>query len=241
MQPRRRVRLEQEIIMNINEALHTRRSIRAFTNQPVSDELLRRLLNEARRAPSGGNLQPCKLHILEGSAQYRLINTIREKISANPDLAVKGEGSEHPVYPAEMVEPYKSRNFNVGAQLYEAIGIARADRSVRLRQFLRNFEFFGAPVGIIVTADRAMNAPQFLDIGLFLQSFALMAVANGLGTCLQGAWSNWHETVRESIGISESEIIFCGISLGYPDMEHPINQFTTARAEIDEFVRFYKN
>ena len=103
----------------------------------------------------------------------------------------------------------------------------------------RNYEFFGAPVGIIVTINRNMLQGQFVDLGLFLQSFALLAVEHGLATCMQESWANWPRTIRTLLPVPADELIFCGISLGYPDSDHPVNRFATERAEIEDFCQFF--
>jgi nitroreductase len=204
----------------------------------VNYELVRSLLEQAKRAPSGGNLQPWKLYVLSGSSRAALVDAVREKIAANPEAAIAGEIAEYKIYPPDLPEPYASRRLRVGAQLYEAVGIGRGDRAGRLRQLARNYEFFGAPVGIIVTIERFMQPGQFVDLGLFLQSLALLAVEQGLATCMQESWANWHATIRRVVGVPESELVFCGVSLGYPDLQHPINQFVTERANLEEFAQF---
>lgn len=224
--------------MRVSDAVSARRSTRAFTNQPVAIELVRELLQQAKRAPSGGNLQPWRLYVLNGTSREALIGAVREKIAAEPEMVVTGETAEYKIYPPDLPEPYNSRRRRVGSQLYEAIGVGRGDRAGRLRQVARNYEFFGAPVGIIVTIERFMQPGQFVDLGLFLQSFALLAVEQGLATCMQESWASWHATIRSVVGVSDNELVFCGVSLGYPDPEHPINAWKTERAELEEFAQF---
>jgi nitroreductase len=165
------------------------------------------------------------------------VQTVGAKIAADLEAAVAGEGAEYKIYPPDLPDLYKSRRARVALQLYESLGIGRGDRDARVRQLARNYEFFGAPVGIIVTIERFMQQGQFVDLGLFMQSFALLAVEAGLGTCMQESWANWHKTLRCVVGIPEGEMVFCGISLGYPDRDHPINGFTSERAEPAQFSR----
>lgn len=225
--------------MTVAQAINARRSTRAFLDRAVDPGLVRRLIDLARRAPSGGNLQPWHLYVLAGEPRDALVGAVRERIAADAERAVTGEGSEYRIYPADLQEPYRSRRSAVGAQLYESIAIARADRPARLRQVARNYEFFGAPVGIIVTIKRNMQQGQFVDLGLFLQSFALLAVENGLATCMQESWANWPRTIRTLLPVPADELVFCGISLGHPDNAHPINCFPTDRAEVGEFCQFF--
>jgi nitroreductase len=225
--------------MTVDEAIKTRRSTRAFLPRPVDPGLLRGLLESARHAPSGGNLQPWRLYVLAGERRQELVDTVRARLIDDPELALGGEGAEYHIYPPHLQEPYRTRRFVCGMQLYDAIGIPRSDRAARLRQVARNYEFFGAPVGCIVTIERHMQQGQFVDLGLFLQSLALLAVEHGLATCMQESWANWPHTIRALLGVPQTELVFCGVSLGYPDPEHPINGFRTERAALDEFCRFF--
>ena len=223
--------------MKVFDALRARHSVRAFTRQEVPRELLLDLLDQARRAPSGGNLQPWKLYVLAGPARERLTGAIREKIAQNAAVALTGEGAEYQIYPPDLPEPYAARRARVGIQLYESVRIGRGERAARLQQLARNYEFFGASVGMIVTVERCMQPGQYTDLGLFMQSLALLAVEHGLGTCMQESWANWPVTIRALLGVPETELVFCGISLGYPDGAHPINAYRTERADFAEFGR----
>lgn len=223
--------------MRVSDAVQARRSTRAFTDQSVTLDVVRGLLQQAKRAPSGGNLQPWKLYVLSGESRAALVAAVRDKIAANPEAAIAGEVAEYKIYPPDLPEPYAARRLRVGSQLYEAVGIGRGERAARLRQLARNYEFFGAPVGIIVTIEKFMQPGQFVDLGLFLQSFALLAVEQGLATCMQESWANWHATIRSVVGVPASELVFCGVSLGYPDAPHPINAFVTERADLEEFAQ----
>jgi nitroreductase len=225
--------------VTVADAIRARRSTRAFLDRPVSQGLLRTLIDLARRAPSGGNLQPWRLYVVAGKHREALVRAVCDLIATDPELAVSGDGAEYRIYPPDLQEPYRTRRAAVGARLYESISIVRSDRAGRLRQVARNYEFFGAPVGIIVTINRNMLQGQFVDLGLFLQSFALLAVEHGLATCMQESWANWPRTIRRLLPVSADELIFCGISLGYPDCDHPINRFATERAEIEDFCQFF--
>lgn len=223
--------------MDVSAALLARHSTRAFTDAPVERSLVEEILSLARRAPSGGNLQPWKLYVLAGARREELVSAVRARILEDPEAAIAGEAAEYRIYPPELPEPYRSRRARVAAQLYEALGIPKSDRAGRLRQLARNYEFFGAPVGIIVTIDRYMQPGQYVDLGLYMQSLALLAVERGLATCMQESWANWPDTVRTVLGISKLELVFCGISLGYPQASHPVNGVLTERAELAEFAR----
>ena len=100
----------------------------------------------------------------------------------------------------------------------------------------KNFEFFGAPIGMILTIERQMGPPQFSDLGIFLQNIMLLARERGLHTCPQEAWSMWGRTIREVVGVPEDELIFCGLALGYADGEARINDLRSERASVDDFA-----
>jgi nitroreductase len=225
-------RAEDNQATTVTEAVVSRRSCRAFTTQRVDLDMVRRLLEIARQAPSGGNLQPWCVHVLAGDALARFRAMMAPKIAASP----LGGASEYSVYPPHVKEPYRSRRFKVGEDMYGHIGIRREDKAGRIRQFARNFDFFGAPVGMFFLIDRTLGAPQWSDLGMFIQTLMLLAREAGLETCPQEAWASWHREVTEFIGAPPEMMLFCGLALGYGDYSSPINQLRSERAPIEEFV-----
>ncbi len=218
---------------SVSDAIDTRLSVRAFRPDPVPEALLREIVQKATRAASGGNLQPWRLYVLTGAARDRLVDAVAEKRKTTPL-----DGLEYDIYPRELTEPYKARRGKVATDMYELVGIARDDGSARNEQMAKNFSFFDAPVGMILTIDRQMGPPQFCDLGLFLGNLMLLAREAGLHSCPQEAWSVWGKTIRETVGVPDNELIFCGVSLGYADGEHPINQLRSARAPLEDFAVF---
>ncbi len=220
--------------MNVSEALATRKSIRAFRPDPVSRQTIESILALASRAPSGGNLQPWKVHVLIGAAKDELVRRTKARMLTNP----RGGTPEYHIYPPELTEPYATRRFQVGEQMYATMGIPREDRTRRLQQFVRNWEFFGAPVGMILSIDRQMQEGQWSDLGGFLQSIMLLAREYGLHTCSQEAWAPFHEVIREYLKVPQEEIIFCGMAVGYADEAAPINSLVSERAPLAEWTVF---
>ena len=209
-----------------------RRSTRAFLNKSVERSLLEDLIREAGKSASGGNLQPWKLYALTGAVKQQLTDNVKVKISEglfedSPDIAV---------YPPKLKSPYRDRRFTCGMALYDALDIARDDQMARGMQWMANFEFFGAPVGMILTIDEQMGPAQFMDIGIYLQSFMLLAQEAGLNTCPQLSWSSWACTVRDTLGLDSSEHVIVGMALGYGDPGQPVNQYDTDRCPLSEFV-----
>ncbi len=206
--------------MDVAEAVRRRYSARAFKPDPVPGELVRRLLEEAARAPSGGNLQPWRVYALAGDplAQFKAL------IATAPL-----EAPEYDVYPPNLWEPMRTRRFVCGEDLYASIGIGREDRPARLRQLARNGGFFGAPVGLFFCLDRKVGPPQWSDVGMFMQTFMLLATERGLATCAQEYWARYPKTVGRFVNLPDDHILFSGMALGYADEDQPINQWRTRR------------
>jgi nitroreductase len=218
--------------MNVSEALATRKTIRAFRPDPVPRETIEAMLTLAARAPSGGNLQPWRVYALLGEARNELVRRVAAKRAETP----MGEAPEYHIYPLHLTEPYRTRRFRVGEQMYATMNIPREDKIARLKFFSRNWEFFGAPVGLIFTIDRQMQQGQWADLGMFMQSLMLLAREHGLHTCPQEAWAVWHSTIRDYLAVPENEMIFCGMAIGYADETAPVNALETERAPLGEYV-----
>jgi nitroreductase len=218
--------------MNVSEALASRMSCRAFLPTPVPEATVRAILDGAKHAPSGGNLQPWRVYALSGVPLKEFLALIRSKIPMHP----RGEGTEYEIYPTALWEPYRSRRFKCGEDMYATIGVAREDKLARLLQFARNYEFFGAPVGLFFCLDRRMGPPQWSDVGMYMQSVMLLAREQGLHTCAQEAWSVWHGTVREFLRLPPQLMLFSGMALGWRDESAPVNTLRTDRAPLEEIA-----
>jgi nitroreductase len=219
----------------VTDAILSRHSCRAFDPRPVDPAVLRNLLDTARFAPSGGNLQPWVVHVLSGQSLARFRAMLAPKVKTAP----LGRAAEYHVYPPDLKEPYRSRRYKVGEDLYGLIGVKREDKAGRVRQFARNFDFFGAPAAMFMFVDRAMGPPQWSDIGMFLQNLMLLAREQGLETCPQEAWTAWHREVAEFLHVGPELMLFCGLALGYGDHGAPINRLRAERVTADEFARFH--
>lgn len=219
---------------NVTEAVRARYSCRAFLPKPVSREAVAEILALAARAPSGGNLQPWHVDVLAGARLAALKAKVAASLAANP----KGEGTEFPVYPPNLEAPWRDRRFACGEQLYASIGIPREDRPMRLLQFARNFDLFGAPVGLFFSIPRDFGAAQWGHLGMFLQTIMLLAAERGLATCPQEAWAIVHKTVGEVLHLPPERMLTSGMALGFADEMQPINQWRTERERLDEFATF---
>jgi nitroreductase len=219
--------------VSIKEAIHTRHSIRRFLPTLVAADTVREILDMASRAPSGTNVQPWKVYALAGPEKEALGRAITEKY-----LASGFEKTDFDYYPKEWVEPWLSRRRKVGADLYALLGIVKGDKERMTAQWLRNYRFFDAPVGLIFTIDRIFGSGMLLDYGMFLENLMLAARAFGLDTCPQAAFSDFQNTIRQVLGFPENERVICGMALGYADPEAPENQLLTERVSAREFTDF---
>lgn len=227
--------------MKVSQAIETRISCRAFLDKEPSEAVVRKIITQAKRAPSGGNLQPWHLHVVRGEKLKTLSEAVLKEISG--DVIKKtnhraGAEMEYNVYPPELSEPYKARRARVGEMMYALLDIPREDKAGRVRQFVANYEFFGAPVGLFFSMDRTMGSPQWSDVGMLMQSICLLAREEGLHTCPQECWATFAPIVRRVLEIPDHHIFFCGMSLGYMDEAAPINQLKTERVDEDEFATF---
>lgn len=214
--------------MNVSEAIANRVSIRAFLDRPVPEETVRDILQRAAKAPSGGNLQPWRVYALAGAP----LEALKAAARANP----LGETPEYDVYPPNLWDPFRTRRFQNGEDLYATIGIPRDDKAARLRQLAKNGEFFGAPVGLFFCLDRKLGPPQWADVGMYMQNVMLLALERGLDTCPQEYWARYPQTVAKAIGLPDDHMVFSGMALGYRDPEHPINMLRAARDPFETWA-----
>ncbi len=217
--------------MEVFEAVDSRISVRAFTEQPVPQAVVREILEAASRAPSGGNLQPWRVHAVAGQDLQDLIALV----------AAVAPGSESPaydIYPPSLWEPFRTRRFQCGEDLYASIGVPRDDKAGRRSQFARNGAFFGAPVGLFFSLDRRLGAPQWSDLGMFMQTVMLLARAKGLDTCAQEFWSVFPNTLHDFLALDEDDLLFSGMALGHRDPAHRVNALRTRRDPIEQWCEF---
>lgn len=220
--------------MDVGEAVATRRSVRHFLDTPVDGALIRRVLEQALRAPSGGNLQPWHLHVVGGERLAALKAHMRRRLEDGPG----DEVPEYDVYPPALHSPYRERRFAIGEAMYARLGIPREDRAARLRWFARNYQFFGAPLALFCTMDRRMGPPQWSDLGMLLQTIMLLLRAEGLDSCPQECWAVYPRTLGDFLELPPERQLFCGMAIGHADPSHPVNGLVADRAPLDEVAVF---
>ncbi len=216
--------------MDVTEAVDSRKSIRAFLDKAVDDSLIKELLEKASRAASGGNLQPWKIYVING----KTMNSFHKFQSE----WTEPETPAYAIYPENLKEPYKTSRYEVADDMYSLLGIEREDKEARFKQVLKNYEFFGAPAAFFCFVDRQMGRPQWSDLGMFLQTFMLLAREAGLDTCPQEAWAMKQESVTAFVEAPDELMLFCGMAIGYQDESEKVNELRTSRRPIEDWTVF---
>ncbi len=220
--------------MDVRDAVASRYSCRAFLPTPVPEQTVRDIIELAARAPSAGNMQPWQVDVIAGERVEALKDLLRPRMGELP----RGEGTQYTIYPPEMNATFRKRRFEVGEMLYKSIGVPREDKPARYRQYGRNFEFFGAPVGLFFSIDRALGVAQYSDMGGLIQTVMLLARGYGLHACAQQAWASWPKTVSDFLKLPDHMMLYSGMALGHEDTSAPINSWRSPRAPLHEFASF---
>jgi nitroreductase len=225
---------DADAALAFDELLRARRSVRHFRPDPVPRALVEEILEAASRAPSGTNIQPWKLHVVAGEVRHRL----EREVLAHRETGPPDDGAEF-ARSSKRKEPYVSRMRKLGKDMYTLLGIPKGDQAANWRQWGRNYQFFGAPVGLILTIDKDLDAMSFLDVGMFGLAIMLAAKARGLDTCAQGAWNTYWSVTRRVLGVPDDQYIVFGISLGWADETAPVNTLVSEREPVDAFATFH--
>jgi nitroreductase len=218
--------------MDVYEAVKSRRAVRGFTDEPVSKDVIERVLTAAAWSPSGSNIQPWNIYVVTGAPLAELKKRAVERVATG----VPWDEREYEMYPPAMKSPYSDRRAAFGKERYSALGIAREDWEARQRAAIANWDCFGAPAALFCYIDRDMGPAQWADLGMYLQTVMLLLRAEGLDSCPQMAWSQVRETVADVVSPAEGQILFCGMSIGYEDKTVPYTR--TGRAPLYETVTF---
>ncbi|MDH5786111.1 MAG: nitroreductase [Chromatiales bacterium] len=220
--------------MNVSDAIKQRKSVRAFLPREVERSTIEQILDTARHAPSGGNLQPWQVAVVSGERKRQLEERLEQACRSGEPARMA-----YQYYPLEWPEPYKGRRVTCGLQLYSALGIERGDRERKLDQWAANFRAFDAPVMLFFFIDPTMETGAYVDMGIFLQSVMLAAEELGLATCAQAALGEYPEIVKQELGYGDEQILVCGMALGYEDKGNVVNGYRTEREGVEAFTRFF--
>lgn len=221
--------------MDVLEAIHTRKSIRAFTDQPVPRETIEQILEISQRAPSGTNTQPWHVHVCTGAVK----EAITRDVLAMADAGEGGTYEQYDYYPQKWADIHRDRRRTIGWALYGLLGIQKGDREGSARQGKRNFLFFDAPVGLFFTTDSYLGKGSWADAGLYVQTVMLAARAFGLHTCPQAAWIPYQQPVFRHLGIPDDQALVTGMSLGYAREDAIENTLETERETLDNVASFH--
>jgi nitroreductase len=220
------------VILDVYEAVTSRRAVRGFIDRPVPREVLERVLSAAAWAPSGSNLQPWRIYVLTG----RPLAELKERAGKRVTARDAWDEREYEMYPATLKSPYRERRSAFGAERYSALGIAHEDWEARQRAASENWNAFGAPAALFCYIDRGLGRPQWSDLGMYLQTVMLLLRAEGVHSCPQMAWSVYRKTVAEVVSPPDDLMLFCGMSIGFEDAA--VSYTRTGRAPLAETVTF---
>jgi nitroreductase len=220
----------------VDAAITTRKSVRAFLSTPVERATVEQLLAVASRSPSGSNIQPWKVRVVAGEVRQQLTQAILDAIARDGFDKYQREWN---YYPVQWREPFLGRRRKIGWDMYGLLGIGKGDHEGTHQARLRNYEFFGAPVGMIFTLDEDLEIGSWLDLGILLGTIMIAARGRGLETCPQAAFADFHSIIRPILGIPANEIVICGLALGHADPDAPVNALQTERAAVSEFTTFH--
>ncbi|MHC3994558.1 nitroreductase [Thiomicrolovo sp. ZZH C-3] len=220
--------------MKTLDALLERKSVRAFLDKAVEKTTIETILEHAKHAPSGVNMQPWSVCVVGGSIKKRIETRVIEAFEADEKARM-----DYHYYPQQWEEPYRSRRKETGLLMYRTLGIAKEDKAAQAEQWKANYRAFDAPVVLYFFIDAALEKGSWLDYGMFLQSVMLAATSLGLGSCPQAALAEYPDIVREELGIGSDKTLLCGMALGYEDKTAPVNGYRTTRIPVDAFTAFY--
>jgi nitroreductase len=218
----------------IDRIIKGRFASRSFTSRAVPRQTIVDILDVARFAPSGANIQPWRVYVLGGSKK----NEISRALSKAHEEERERHSSEYTYYASPLPEPYSSRREQFGRLFYGSLGIQQSDTIARARQTAKNYGFFGAPVGLIIAIDRRLQVGSWLDLGMFIQNVMIAAGARGLQTCPQETFSKYHSLLRTLLLIPPEEIVVCGMSMGFAEDESVRAGSLMPKAAVGEFAQF---
>jgi len=221
--------------MNVSTALARRHSVRAFLNTPVPMAAIRAILDAARYAPSGTNIQPWQVHVVSGEPRDQLVARVQAAFLDETQRPT----TEYDYYPTHWREPYLARRRACGWGLYSRLAITKGDRQAARAHELRNLQFFDAPVGLFFFVDRDLGLGSWIDSGMFMQAVMLAALDHGLSTCPQAVWLPFHTIIKDCLGVSNDKALLCGMAVGFEDTAAAVHGYRPERLDVDDFTRWH--
>lgn len=221
---------QETVAQCVAAVIGARRSVRAFKPEPLRRDIVEAILRDAATAPSGANIQPWRVYVVTGAVKTSLSDAVLAASRA-------GTAPAPAHFPEPLPDTFRARLSDFGTRYYTALGIDRNDTVARARQTERNYSFFGAPVGLIISLDRRLKPHSWIDIGLFAQNLMIAAKARGIDTCPQVAFAPFHDVIAAHLRMPPEEVTAFGMSMGYGDMEASVNQARMPRESIQRFAR----
>ncbi|MGY8696488.1 MAG: nitroreductase [Verrucomicrobiia bacterium] len=221
--------------MNIIDAIRNRASVRAFIDRSVSKDVIHKILDTARWAPSGANIQPWQVVVISGDTKRKIGDALVEARSSG-----QASKPDYRYYAKRIAEPYRSRQKSCGAALYETLGIRRDDKEARTHQWLKNYHGFGASVELLFLIDSVLEKGSWVDLGMFIQNVMLVARGHGLETCPQASMAEFPDIVRDILKLPDSLSLVCGVALGYPAGDDPVNKYRAGREPVECFTTWFE-
>ena len=223
-------------MISINEAIRSRKSVRSYLKKSVSLKVIKEILHDASWAPSGTNTQPWNVHVLTGEKLKCFTEKSKKEFLKNSDKL----SLERLNYMQKYREPYKSRRRQVGWDLYQILDIKKGDYEKTKKFHAQNYEFFGAPMGLLFSIEKDLGWMSWLDYGMFIQNICLLARDYGLHTCPQAAWGLIYKKANKFLDLKKNFTIHCGMAIGYENEKAKINKLKTYRDDISTFCEFLK-
>jgi len=220
--------------MEILEGIKTRRSIRGFKPNPITKEVMERILQAASNTPSFTNTQPWEVVVVSGKKKDELSRKLLELATVNAPTR-----SDLPM-PKTWPSALEERSQEHGARRLSALGVARQDKEGREKLRLMNFEFYGAPCAVFLFMDGSLGEWSIFDMGLFAQNLILAAHSLGVGSCLQASVPNYAPEIKQFFDIAESKKLVICISLGYPGEKAKLNTYRSLKQKPNEFTKWYE-
>lgn len=216
--------------MEAYENIITRKSTRAFKSQPITKEVMQKIIEAASNSPSYTNTQPWNMMIVTGNKKDELgqilLNLSKENTLTSPDIPL-------PVgWPPQMEE----RSREHGARRLEMLGIERNDVQGREKINLMNLEFYGAPYVIFLFMDKSLGDWSLFDMGLFTQNLILSAHSLGVDSCIQAFVTKYACDIKKFLNVSQDQKLVICISMGYSDKKAKINKYRSIKKSFNEFV-----
>ena len=220
--------------MLVNEAIIKRRSVRAYTDQTVEQELIEKIFTQAQQSPSNCNTQPWHVVVVSGKARDDIEQAMMSEIMSGAAPSPHFTPGDY-----QLKDQYRKRQIECAIALYDSMNIKKEDKKERQELMGRNWQFFGAPHAAFFSMPKDMSEINAVDMGIYLQSLMLLMTQYGLASCPQGALAMFTNAIWELANIPDNNAIMFGLSFGYADTDHRINQFDVGRTELSNSVEFY--